>query len=234
MKRSFLLLIELSLFTAVSSAAVFTFNSTVGIEVPDGSTTGLANTITIAEGEKIDTVSVILNLVIPPAEFGYTGDLYAYVQHGSRNSILLNRPGRGLAERTGYDDSVPFSVRFDDSAVNGDIHSYRLSLFGDNQIPLSGPLTGAWQPDGRRVNPDIVLSTDARTATLQSFVGDTSQGDWTLYIADLSAGGVYRLENWSLEFQTAEVPEPAAVTLAVALTLILFGAIKKAKARVSQ
>jgi hypothetical protein len=70
----------------------------------------------------------------------------------------------------------------------GDIHQYRFTLSGSETTPLGGPLTGIWTPDGRVVDPDLVLNTDPRTALLGSFNGLDPNGEWTLLIADLDTG----------------------------------------------
>src|ERR1051326_3044652 len=95
------------------------------------------------------------------------GDLYVYVTHGDNTAVLINRTGRRADNGLGYPDNG-FDVTFSDSAVNGDIHQYRLTLFGNQTTPVDqnfvNPLTGTWAPDGRTVSPSTVLDTDSRTS----------------------------------------------------------------------
>ena len=46
------------------------------------------------------------------------------------------------------------------------------------------------------------------------FTGLDADGDWTLFVADLSDGDVATLDNWSLVF----IPEPSSTVL------VMFGA----------
>jgi hypothetical protein len=115
---------------------------------------------------------------------------------------------------SGYGDPG-FDVTLDDQAPNGDIHSYRATIFGNHNIPLGGPLTdalyGPWSPDARRDDPSVVTleNTAHRDATLSGFNGSPVGGDWTLFLADTSVGGQVMLDKWSLEITAIAVPEPA-------------------------
>jgi subtilisin-like proprotein convertase family protein len=127
----------------------------------------------------------------------FNGDLYAYLVHRSGFSVLLNRVGKRAGDPLGYsDDGV--DIKLDDQAAS-DVHVYRLAISGNHTTPLVGPLTGSWKPDGRLVDPDLVLDTDPRTELLSSFNGENPTGDWTLFVADLSAGDVSTLVSWGLE-----------------------------------
>ena len=97
-------------------------------------------------------------------------------------------------------------ITLSDAALNN-IHTYR-----NQTAPVSGnPLTGDWQPDGRAVDPDDVVDTDTPTAKLDSFVGQAAEGDWTLFVADLSGGDTHTLNGWSIEI--VGVPEPSTAIL---------------------
>lgn len=169
--------------------------------IPDGNPSGLSQTQTINSSiTAITSVTVHLDI---SSEF--TGDIYAYLTHGSSIAILLNRPGSTAGNPFGYGDSTGYQITLSDAAAN-DIHLYQNVV-----IPASGsPLTGNWQPDARNVDPNSVTDTSSRTAFLSVFNGQAASGDWTLFVADMSSGGVSALNSWSLDFtgrQTA-VPEP--------------------------
>jgi len=75
-----------------------------------------------------------------------------------------------------------------------------------------GCITATWPPDARNVDPDFVLDTDPRTAFLSSFNGLAADGNWTLFMADMSAGDESTLTGWGLTI-TGSVPEPSRVLL---------------------
>lgn len=189
-------------------------NSWTGADlvIPDGQPEGVSDTIevTLPEGQWIEQFSVTLDLV-GTGSGGFNGDLYVTLVHGSGYSVLLNRVGRTADAPFGYSDSGLSSVTFSSDAP-GDIHLYREFLFSNPSTPLGGPLTGTWLPDGRATDPDSVLGTDPRTATLDSFLGDSPNGEWTLFLADLSPGGETKLQSWSIAITTA-VPEPSSAAL---------------------
>ena len=86
-------------------------------------------------------------------------------------------------------------------------------------FPALGPVNGTVSTDGRKADPDLVLTSSPRSTRLSDFVGGDPNGTWTLFLADLSSGGSARLDSWSLNFQTA-IPEPAEVALAFGLGLL--------------
>jgi hypothetical protein len=146
---------------------------------------------------EIQSVTVALNF-----NGGWNGDLYAYLVHGTGFAVLLNRPGRDTGTPDGA-SSVGMTIVLDDAAAS-DIHT---------GIPMSGGVvTGTWQPDGRTTDPLLVVAADSRTALLSSFSGLDANGNWTLFVADQSAGHVATLESWSLT--VTGIPEPSVLLLA--------------------
>ena len=125
----------------------FTFSS-LDVAIPDGDTVGVANTQPVSTG--FTTIqSLRVNLKLEGTGSGaFNGDLYVSLSHESGLAVLLGRTGRRSDNLFGYGDNG-FDVTFDDLAVNGDIHNYRLTLSGNHQTAISGPLTGLWAPDGR-------------------------------------------------------------------------------------
>lgn len=192
----------------------------LGLPIPDDSNTGLTLSLDLPASFTLENVAVTLSLSVPEGDSGWFGDLYAYLQHDGEIAVLLNRPGRDDLNFAGYPDSQNALVTFDDTAPNGDIHTYRLALFGDETVSLSEPLGGRWQPDGRDTDPGLALTSDPRNAMLDVFNGQDAAGTWRLFVADLSSGGQYQLDQWSLEITgAAAVPEPAHAALAAALLL---------------
>ena len=176
------------------------FSFSVMTAVPDGSASGLANNQTLAGmSGTIANVTVGLNL-----SDGFNGDLYVYLRHGDVFSVLLNRTGVGGTDADGSADTG-FNVTFTTSATDN-IHFYQkltYTLNGDGQ------LTGAWQPDGRAIDPQSspsIFDSTSPSATLNLFNDRDPNGTWTLFLADLSGGGQSQLVSWNLQITT--VPEP--------------------------
>ena len=178
----------------------FTYTSgTLSTPVPDGNPIGITESTTTA-GLLGSVVNVQVHLDITG---GFNGDLYAYLAGpGGYTAILLNRSGVTAGNAFGYADAG-FNITLDDSGVN--IHNYE-STFN----PGGAQLTGTWQPDGRAIDPQSAPSlfdSTSPTALLGGFDGyNNANGTWTLFLADLSAGGQSTLVSWGLTVVT--VPEP--------------------------
>ena len=190
-----------------------TYTFTTNRLVPDGNASGLSDVRTLNSAiGNITSVTVHLKTT---GEFN--GDLYGYVTHSSGFTVLLNRPGKTASNPAGYADSG-FDVTFQDSAANGDIHLYQ-----NKTTPAAGsPLTGAWQPDDRNVDPATVLDTSPRTTALANFSGLNASGQWTLFLADLQSGGTNELTQWSLTivgkaYPTLTWANPADIVYGTAL-----------------
>ena len=144
----------------------------------------------------IDVITVTLEIT-----GGWNGDYYAYLQHSTGFSVLLNRPGRTLSRPAGSGGSG-VDVIIDDSAP-----------FELHNVSASGLLTGTWQPDARYVDPGLVLNTSPRTAMLGTFNGLDPNGTWTLFVADVATGDQGTLTRWGIEITGQTVPEPSAPAL---------------------
>ena len=180
--------------TAAAQPITTTTNFIVDAMVPDGDLSGLASVQTIST-----PITNLTDLKVSLKISGtWNGDLYCFLAHGTGQSVLLNRLGRGEASNLGYND-LGLDLTFDDAATNGDIHVYRLQLSGSQDTPISGPLTSVWAPDARVASPTNVLDTDARSALLGSFNGTDPNGEWVLFVADMEAGDIHLLDSWGLE-----------------------------------
>ena len=199
----------------------------LGIPLPDGSATGVADvrTVTGVPAGAIPTVGLTLSGL---GSGMINGDLYATLTHEDDRGrvdgfvVLLNRPGRSLGSEDGYFDNG-LDLRLAPEETAPDIHLYRSLLDPAGSTPLAGPLTGRWSADGRVTDPDRVLDTDPRSTGLADFRAiDANRGRWILFAADLGAGGTARLDGWSLAFTAIpEVPSIATCSLAaVAVWLV--------------
>ncbi len=211
--------LALALLLALSPAALADFNitnstSTIGVSpIPDGDASGKISTITVPD-LGIDSISKVEVILTGHGEFN--GDLYAYLTHNGSTAVLLNRVGATTGNNFGYADAGFSSVRFSDSA-SSDIHFYQ------NSSPAI-PLTGTWQPDGRLIDPassGSAFDVAGRTTTLGGFNTMGAQGDWILFVADISGGGINWIDSWSLEI--SGVPEPSTIALGVMGGLAFIG-----------
>lgn len=213
-----------------STAAVVEYHSgSLAQIIPDDSATGIASMITIADAGLVTGVSVSFEVSIPAGQTGWVGDLYAYLRHEDGFSVLLNRAGRTELNSFGYADSRSVRVTFSDDAMNGDIHGYRTTLNGGDSVSLTGALLGNWAPDGRSADPDVVVGGSPRTALLGGFAGHELGGNWTLFVADLSGGGIHQLDRWGMQFQVQPIPEPGTTAAAVCAGLFAFAAARRWK-----
>lgn len=212
--------------------AVFAYSASPGTTVPDDDANGITlSTVVSTSSLSIEGVDVRLRLVGAGVDGrAYNGDYYVRLTHvdpdgRSEVAILMNRAGRTQGNGFGYADDG-LSVTFSDAAPSGDIHAYRKMLFGDEHhaIPAPGTLTGTWGPDGRETDPAFVTEDDLRTALLSAFRGKDPNGTWTLFLADLGAGGEGRVVSWGLDITYPEltsVPEPNHATAVLAAALCI-------------
>jgi subtilisin-like proprotein convertase family protein len=217
-KRTFSILLSTVLLLSGPAAYGDTFSFTDNLAIPDGEPAGVSDVQAISTSiTQITSLQVSLNIA-----GNFNGDLYCYLQYDGTLSVLLNRVGRSVSNPFGYADSG-FAVTFSDTAANGNIHTYQLET-----IPANGtPLTGLWQPDGRTTSPATVLNTDPGTANLSQFNGLNPNGNWTLFVADLSPGGTSELLGWQLTVNP--VPEPSgSVLMLIGLGVLLLKPFRKA------
>ncbi|MFO1488989.1 MAG: PEP-CTERM sorting domain-containing protein [Verrucomicrobiota bacterium] len=192
----------------------FTNNFANGGVIPDGNLTGWSVTRALSgiTDLAITDVNVSLNI-----SGGFNGDLYAYLAHDSGFSVLLNRPGRPDGFGFGYGDAG-LNITLDDAAALGDIHTYQ-TMAGYATLISNG---SGWSPDGRNVNPLTVLGTDSRLNLLDQFHGLNPNGDWTLFVADVSTGAEATLVSWGLSITAVPVvPEPSCLALGILGALAL-------------
>ncbi len=231
----------LCLASVGASAAILETYSFTGSPLPQVAGDGTAVPVTDSRAissaiASITDVNVTLTIEGVGGAPAFNGDFFVSLTHEETGAyaVLLNRVGRRTPS-SGVDFSAPFgyadngvSITLDDQASNGDVHVYRLTLFGSHATPVDAsfeqPLTGLWAPDGR--NPSSggnVLVQTPRTALLDSFNGQEASGTWTLSIADLNGGGAGALKSWGLELNGnpgtggPSIPEPAPLSVAAGM-----------------
>ncbi|MGC3959113.1 MAG: MBG domain-containing protein [Verrucomicrobiota bacterium] len=188
----------------------------MNLAIPDGDAAGRQDIRNLASDiVQITSVRVRLQVV---GEFN--GDLYGYLRHTNSGqthiAVLLNRPGRSATNNWGYSDSG-LNVTLADAAPT-DIHNYQEVM----PPPTDAPLTGAWQPDARFVDPLVVIQTSPRSAFLSGFTGMSASGEWTLFLADMDSGATNFLVSWGLEITGKTQPtitwtNPSVITYGTGL-----------------
>jgi subtilisin-like proprotein convertase family protein len=165
--------------------------------IPDGNPVGMSFAGLVND---IPVGSTVAGLTVGlTVNGGYNGDLYAYlVSPGGALVPLLNRPGVTGGNAFGFGGS-----------------GLNLSLLDSASSSIqTAPETAGAQ----------FLGNYLAAGSLASLDGSQANGTWTLYFADLSAGGGQAtLGGWSLGFNVTPVPEPVNVALGVFGTLLVAG-----------
>ncbi len=201
---------------ALAIAYTFTGGFDNGGDILDGNVNPWSDTRVVSgtAGQPITGVSVRLNV-----SGGYNGDLYGYLSYNGVLVPLLNRVGVGSGDAFGYDDAG-LNITFTDGAANN-IHFYQ-EVSG---YSIAGG--AAWQPDGRMISAVTSLPEAfdaAGTTSLGAFTGMGADGDWTLVLADLSAGGGQStVVSWGLDITTTAVPESGAWLTNALFVLVVGG-----------
>src|ERR1035437_2001874 len=198
----------LMLALTAHAGIIYSPGNPINATIPDGSPVGWSGTATAGGyASSISSISVSLNI-----SGGFNGDLYAYISYGGVLVPLLNRVGvtaTGGGNSFGYGDAG-FNITLSSASAN-DVHFYQ------NYSPSfsGGQLTGMWQPDGRAIDPQSSPSAFdlASRVSFGSHNGMNPNGTWTLFIADMSAGGQSQLVSWELDITA--VPEPVNVALSI-------------------
>jgi len=204
MKRLTFLSILLLAFAHQVSASLST-NFTSGFAnsgfIPDNNLNGWADTrnlnVTAYNGLVVSDVQVTLNI-----SGGWNGDLYGYLVHDSGFAVLLNRVGQtGTAGQTfGYGEAGFTGVSLIDGQSLTSIQNYGGSYSATSA--LNGGSYGS-----------------ASGALNTSFDGLNVNGDWTLFLSDMSSGDISQITGWSLTITA--VPEPT--TWAMIIFAVAFG-----------
>lgn len=191
MKRLTLLSLLLLAFALQASASLTTnFNggfANTGF-APDNNLNGWSDTrslnLTEYTGFTVTDVQVTLNV-----SGGWNGDLYGYLVHDSGFAVLLDRVGRtGTSGQTfGYGEAGFTGVTLADGQSLTSIQNY------GGSYSAAGALSG-----GTYGSSGGVLNT--------AFDGLSVNGNWTLFLADMSSGDISQITGWTLT--VTAVPEP--------------------------
>ena len=181
-----LLLLATVLVSMSAHAIIYSTNWNSGFAnggvIPDNNLSGWSDSRTVSTMPAGSLQAVAVDLTLTG---GWNGDLYAYLVHSSGFTVLLDRIGAGPFG----DSHAGMNVTFvDDGTAFG-------TTQGDINLYAGGPNpSGLWNPDNT-------------AGSLGSFLSTTPNGTWSLFIADLSGGGVTTVANWGLQMDIVAVPE---------------------------
>ena len=201
--KKLLLLATVLASVVAAQATIYTTNWSTGFansgSVPDNNFSGWSDTRTVSTMPAGTFTGLSVDLQLTG---GWNGDLYAYLVHSSGFSVLLDRVGVGVSgvSAFGYGDA---GMNVNLAATGTSIHQY-----GGNSTFSAAP-TGSWM-------------TDNTSGSLASFLSTSPNGTWSLFIADLSGGGVSTVQSWGLQMDIVAVPE--VETWVAAALAGLFGA----------
>ena len=209
--------------TLSAQVATTSYTNNPNVIITDGSPIGVANQLTVSGSlGLISSVSVNLDIT-----GGFNGDLYAYLLGPEGQMVvLLNRVGLSGTSDIGYGDSG-FNITLTDGASN--IHNYQSGAYSIS----AGQLGGTWAPDGR-INDSLVLPASSFDSTspsefLSVFSGGSANGNWELFVSDLSNGGQSTLVSWGLTIAT--VPEPSSFACLIFAALGILALRVRARVR---
>lgn len=184
----------------------------VGYDIPDLQDPPVTFQIVIADSAilQITDIQVGLRLQGTTPGAGFASEMFVSLNKDlGASAILLNQVGLSAVDAVGFGYDG-WNVRFQDSAVNSDVHVGLLE---------SGVLSGDWQPDGRLRPEDT-----SRPSMLASLFGGPGNGLWYLNVADLAPGGKMRLIEWSITLvgytPQSFVPEGSTWVSGVAVLLL--------------
>jgi subtilisin-like proprotein convertase family protein len=191
--------------------------------IPDGNPVGLTEQLNVGGvGGTVTNVTVQLDIT-----GGFNGDMYAYlVDPAGQMVVLFNRLGVDGSNPFGYSDAG-FNITLSGTATN-DVHYYQANTYSIS----GGQLTGTYAADGRNIDPQSagsVFGSTPPTAGLNLYSGlngNDLNGTWTLFIADLAAGGGSPTIN-SVILSIMTVPEPETIWVALLGGAMFWLAIRK-------
>jgi len=192
MKKPFLLATLLA-SSLGAYAVIYTTNWNSGFVngtiIPDNNPSGWTDTRTVNTMPAGTLVGVAVDLHL---NSGWAGDLYAYLVHESGYAVLLDRVGVPGAGAFGYGAATINVTLADDNFNDG-------GLFNNIHTYGGGNVSGTWNPDDS--------ATTTAFGSLASFLATSPNGTWSLFIADLSGGGVTTVQDWGLQMDIVAVPE---------------------------
>jgi hypothetical protein len=170
-----------------ANATIYTTNWNSGFAnagvVPDNNFSGWSDSRSVSTMPAGIFTGLTVDLQITG---GWNGDLYAYLVHSTGFSVLLDRVGMG--------EPGVGAFGYGDAGMNVNLAAAGTSIgqYGGANTFSAAP-GGTWQTD--------------TGGNLASFLSTSPNGTWSLFIADLSGGGVSTVQSWGLQMDIVAVPE---------------------------
>ena len=181
-----LLLLATVLVSMSAHAVIYSTNWNGGFAnggvVPDNNLSGWTDSRSVSTMPAGSLQAVAVDLTLTG---GWNGDLYAYLVHSSGFTVLLDRIGAGPLG----DSHAGMNVTFVDDGTAFGTTQGNINLYAGVPNP-----SGLWNPDNT-------------SGSLGSFLSTSPNGTWSLFIADLSGGGVTTVSSWGLQMDIVAVPE---------------------------
>ncbi len=187
----------------VNPALADVVGSGTGFVIPDNDPDGISSTITFS-----DDLLITGNLVVTLTDLSHTwvGDVTAtLIAPDTTSHTLFFRIGRTTDAGTGDSSDFGGTYIFSDAAT-GDIWEE-----AENKNPSTALDSGAYRTTSE--------FSSAFTTMDSFFAGKSTQGNWTLRMADLAGADTGSLGSWSLSMSA--VPEPNSLTLLAVAGLTL-------------
>ena len=179
----------------VNPALADVVGSGTGFDIPDNNPAGASSTITFSD-DRVITGNLVVTLT--GLTHTWVGDVTAtLIAPNSTSHTLFFRIGKTTPAGAGYSSDFGGTYIFSDAA-EGDIWAEAASK---NQITALA--SGAYRTTDE-LSP-VFTTMDS------VFAGLSTQGDWTLRMADLAGASTGSLGSWSLSMNA--VPEPNSLTL---------------------
>jgi subtilisin-like proprotein convertase family protein len=192
MKIKSILVATVALTALAANATLYSTNWNTGFAnagvVPDNNFSGWSDTRTVSTMPAGTFQNIAVNLQLSS---GWTGDLYAYLVHSSGFSVLLDRVGTpGLTYGYGAGN---INVTLADDGWSGGSYN-NIHTYGGGNLSAS-----TWNPDASGLT--------SSPGSLASFLSTSPNGTWSLFMSDLSGGGITTVQSWGLQMDIVAVPE---------------------------
>ncbi len=190
--KNFLLLGTILTWAINTEAVIYSTNWSGGFvngtTIPDNNLSGWSDTRNVSTMPAGTLMGVAVDIHVAS---GWAGDLYAYLVHSSGFAVLLDRVGSpGLPFGYGAGN---LNITLADDGFNGGTYN-GIHTYGGGNTSLT-----TWNPDNS--------GTTSSPGSLGSFLSTSPNGTWSLFVADLSSGGVTTVQNWGLQMDIVAVPE---------------------------
>jgi uncharacterized protein YvpB len=166
----------------------------LNITIPDNTSSGITDSLTISDARYIGDLNVYLNI-----GHSWVGDLVVNLTHrttaaGDTTVTLLNRPG------------YPF---LEDGCAGKDL----ITIFDDDAPLAVQDWCGGISPDPKVSMPAIGGMFSAYTP-LTTFIGEGIAGEWSINVSDQNQANIGDINSWCLDVDLTDVsyapPQPPA------------------------